>query len=100
MAYPCGAAPLLQGELERAAKRLFLGCSRMVGASRTDGGAHAYGQVVHFDVYGSRDNLQADALYYNSFLTPDVRVTSLEYAPEGRSGSGVGHMPVQDYADG
>jgi hypothetical protein len=36
---------LRQGELERCAKRLFVGCSRMVGSSRTDGGAHAYGQV-------------------------------------------------------
>jgi len=36
---------MMQGDLEKAAKRLFLGCSRIVGASRTDAGAHANGQV-------------------------------------------------------
>ncbi|KXZ49697.1 hypothetical protein GPECTOR_20g554 [Gonium pectorale] len=78
-----GKVRTVQGELERCAKRLFLGCSRMVGASRTDGGAHAHGQVVHFDVYGDRDNLESDALYYNSFLPPDVRVLGLSYAEDG-----------------
>eukprot|EP00198_Chlamydomonas_reinhardtii_P008327 XP_001697664.1 tRNA pseudouridine synthase [Chlamydomonas reinhardtii] len=78
-----GKVRTVQGELERCAKRLFVGCSRMVGSSRTDGGAHAYGQVVHFDVYGERDNLESDTLYYNSFLPPDVRVLELSYAEEG-----------------
>ncbi|KAG2488767.1 hypothetical protein HYH03_012765 [Edaphochlamys debaryana] len=55
----------------------------MVGASRTDGGAHAHGQVVHFDVYGVRDNLEEDTLYYNSFLPPDVRVLGMSYADPG-----------------
>ncbi|GIL87313.1 hypothetical protein Vretimale_1737 [Volvox reticuliferus] len=78
-----GKVRTVQGELERCAKRLFHGCSRMVGASRTDGGAHAYGQVVHFDVYGNRDSLESDVLYYNSFLPPDVRVLGLSYAEDG-----------------
>ncbi|KAG2438287.1 hypothetical protein HYH02_010985 [Chlamydomonas schloesseri] len=78
-----GKVRTVQGDLERCAKRLFVGCSRMVGSSRTDGGAHAYGQVVHFDVYGERDSLESDCLYYNSFLPPDVRVLDLSYAEEG-----------------
>lgn len=45
--------PAMQGELERAAKRLFLGSSRIVGASRTDAGAHANGQVQ----YRGRDGM-------------------------------------------
>ncbi|EFJ40260.1 tRNA pseudouridine synthase mitochondrial precursor, partial [Volvox carteri f. nagariensis] len=81
--FQAGKVRTVQGELERGAKRLFHGCSRMVGASRTDGGAHAYGQVVHFDVYGTRDSLESDALYYNSFLPPDVRVLGLSYAEDG-----------------
>ncbi|GFR40308.1 hypothetical protein Agub_g842, partial [Astrephomene gubernaculifera] len=78
-----GKVRTVQGELERCAQRLFHGCSRMVGASRTDGGAHAYGQVVHFDVYGDRDELESDTLYYNSFLPNDVRVIGLSYAEDG-----------------
>lgn len=39
--------------------------------------------MVHFDVYGERDNLESDTLYYNSFLPPDVRVLELSYAEEG-----------------
>ncbi|GLC53532.1 hypothetical protein PLESTB_000759800 [Pleodorina starrii] len=78
-----GKVRTVQGELERCAKRLFHGSSRMVGASRTDGGAHAHGQVVHFDVYGTRDSLESDVLYYNSFLPPDVRVLGLSYAEDG-----------------
>ncbi len=34
-------------------------------------------------MYGDRDSLESDVMYYNSFLPPDVRVISLEYAEEG-----------------
>lgn len=37
--------PTVQGELEKGIARVYLGNSRVVGASRTDGGAHAQGQV-------------------------------------------------------
>ena len=40
---PPPSAP--QGELEKGIARVYLGNSRVVGASRTDGGAHAQGQV-------------------------------------------------------
>jgi hypothetical protein len=42
-------------------------------------------QVVHFDVYGDRDSLESDVLYYNSFLPQDVRVIDLTYAEDGES---------------
>lgn len=35
----------VQGELEKAVSRVLMPASRCVGASRTDGGAHALGQV-------------------------------------------------------
>lgn len=73
----------VQGELEKAATRLFLGCSRMVGASRTDAGAHANGQVAHFDVHGQRDSLESDLMMFNGFLPPDVKVLDIRYAEPG-----------------
>ncbi len=62
-----------QGELEKATRRLFLGCSRVVGASRTDAGAHAHGQVAHFDVLGQRE-LAHDLVLLNAFLPADIKV--------------------------
>ena len=41
-------APTIQGEIEKALKRLTGEEIRIRGASRTDSGAHAMGQVVDF----------------------------------------------------
>ena len=41
-------APTIQGELESAVSRLTGESNRIRGASRTDSGAHANGQVVDF----------------------------------------------------
>ena len=40
--------PTIQGELEAALERLTQQSIRVRGASRTDSGAHALGQVVDF----------------------------------------------------
>jgi tRNA pseudouridine38-40 synthase len=40
--------PTIQDELERAIRKLDDKASRVVGASRTDAGVHAKGQVVSF----------------------------------------------------
>lgn len=55
------------------------------GASRTDAGAHASGQVAHLDVVGSPDSIQPDSLmmYLNGVLPPDVKVQQLQLAPPG-----------------
>jgi tRNA pseudouridine(38-40) synthase len=60
------------------------------GASRTDAGAHATGQVAHLDVVGSPDSIQPDSLmmYLNGVLPPDVKVQQLQLAPEGRRAAG------------
>ncbi|WIA08941.1 hypothetical protein OEZ85_008358 [Tetradesmus obliquus] len=75
----------VQGELERAAARVLLPAGRVVGASRTDGGAHATGQVAHLDVTGSADSIQPASLmmYMNGVLPDDVKVQQLQVAPEG-----------------
>lgn len=75
----------VQGELEKAAARVLLPAGRVVGASRTDAGAHATGQVAHLDVVGSPDSIQPLSLmmYLNGVLPPDVKVQQLQLAPEG-----------------
>ncbi|KAI8476479.1 MAG: pseudouridine synthase [Monoraphidium minutum] len=83
--WQAGKIRTVQGELEKAVSRVLMPASRCVGASRTDGGAHALGQVVHLDVHGSRESLQPESLqlYLNGVLPPDVKVQALELAPEG-----------------
>jgi tRNA U38,U39,U40 pseudouridine synthase TruA len=63
----------------------MLPVGRVVGASRTDGGAHALGQVAHVDVSGSPDSIQPDSLmmYLNGVLPGDVKVRQITVAPEG-----------------
>lgn len=43
--FQAGKVRTVQGELEKAVSRVLMPASRCVGASRTDGGAHALGQV-------------------------------------------------------
>ena len=45
--------PTVQGEVERALKSIFKQEVSVVGAGRTDAGAHALGQTAHFDLQGS-----------------------------------------------
>ena len=49
--------PTIQGELEKALESLTQESIRVRGASRTDSGAHALGQVVDFKVHS---NLSTD----------------------------------------
>ena len=66
-------APTIQGELERAINRLTGETMRVRGASRTDAGAHARGQVVDFLTrapYTTETFIRA----LNWYLPPDIKV--------------------------
>lgn len=75
-------APTVQGELERALSQLTGRSIRVTGASRTDAGVHARGQVAHFD---SPVNIPPEKFSYalNTHLPPDIRVRDSCAAPEG-----------------
>ena len=66
-------APTIQGELERAIKGLTQENTRVRGASRTDAGAHARGQVVDFLTHAPyTTETFVNAL--NWHLPPDIKV--------------------------
>lgn len=67
----------VQGELERALRRVTSTPTRIAGAGRTDGGVHAYGQVVSFrtDWQHGPEALQR-AL--NAVLPRDISVRDVE----------------------
>lgn len=54
----------------------------IAGASRTDAGVHALGQVAHFD---TESRIPPDKYCYalNTMLPPDIRISASEAAPEG-----------------
>ncbi len=63
----------VQQVLEQAVSRITGSRVRVTGAGRTDAGAHAVGQVVHFDTISNiPEHRWADAL--NAALPPDVSV--------------------------
>lgn len=73
----------VQQEIEDALGRMF-GALRIVihGASRTDAGVHAVGQVAHFDCQG---NIPAEKIAFalNSMLPEDIRIQASMEAVEG-----------------
>ena len=77
--------PTIQGALEEALARFTGEQIRVRGASRTDSGAHAQGQVVDF-LTGSGRPTGRFPLALNYFLPEDIRVLSvLEVAREFHS---------------
>ncbi len=88
--YQCGV-PTVQGELERAISRLTGERRRVLGASRTDAGVHAWGQVVSFNTdsgYASEVFIHA----LNHYLPEDIAVKEAHRAAEG--------FNVRRHADG
>jgi tRNA pseudouridine38-40 synthase len=70
----------VQAVLEEALREFSGEPVRPLAAGRTDAGVHADGQVVHFDLSGSRDPRELrDAL--NTLLPWDVRVLKVGQAP-------------------
>jgi len=58
----------VQGTLEEALQKIFREPIHLLGASRTDTGVHAVGQVAHFDA--PRDPSQGDLRFALTGLTP------------------------------
>ena len=71
--------PTIQKELEKAVSIINKKDTVVKGASRTDKGVHAYGQVVHFDL---DYNVPCDRLIgaINAILPSDIRVMEIENA--------------------
>jgi len=70
----------VQGVVEQAVERATTVFSRVTGASRTDSGVHALGQVAHFDTdtrLPPRQLLKA----VNHWLPPDVAVLDCRVVP-------------------
>jgi tRNA pseudouridine38-40 synthase len=65
----------VQGELERTLQGLLGGYVKTHGAGRTDGGAHAWGQVVAFTT-DARYSAQVYPRALNVALPSDIRVTA------------------------
>ncbi len=74
--------PTIQGALEEALTRFTGESTRVRGASRTDSGAHAQGQVVDF-LTGSRHAADRFPPALNYFLPDDVRVLRALPVAEG-----------------
>ena len=74
------AAPTIQGELENAIARLTGAPARIRGASRTDSGAHADGQVVDFLTDGNHAPSVFQAAL-NHYLPDAIRILAASEVP-------------------
>lgn len=72
-------APTVQGELQAIVARLCGQQVKVPGASRTDAGVHALGQVCHFDAPPSL-TLRRWQQAFDRMLPEDIRVLSCEAA--------------------
>ena len=69
--------PSIQGELQAVVTRLTETMTKVTGASRTDAGVHALGQVCHFDT--SRSIPEAKWMRaFERLLPDDIRVIACE----------------------
>jgi len=71
----------IQGIIEENLKKLTGDPARLTGSGRTDGGAHAIGQVAHFRTR-SRMDLHSIQRALNSLLPPDIAIKGIEEAGE------------------
>ena len=75
-------AVTVQGALLAAARRLFEGDVRVVGASRTDAGVHALGQTVALTAEGEHPAATVQTAL-NAYLPREIRVVAAAEAPLG-----------------
>lgn len=73
-------APTIQEEVERAIKGLTGETTRIRGASRTDAGAHARGQVAEFLTHAPYKT-ESFVSALNWYLPPDIRVRGARETP-------------------
>ena len=69
----------VQGVIEEKLARLTGETVHLIGAGRTDSGAHAYGQVAHFKTNG-RMEARSIQKALNSLLPPDIVIRKAEDA--------------------
>ncbi len=69
--------PSIQDNIELALKRIFNKDIRIVMASRTDAGVHAYGQVFHFDTDKIMDPYKLKGAI-NSLTNKDIHVLDVK----------------------
>jgi tRNA pseudouridine38-40 synthase len=71
----------IQGTIEAALSRMAKRPVTVVGASRTDAGVHALGQVAHFEIANS---IPPEGLRrgLNSLLPEDIRILETAFAPQ------------------
>lgn len=69
----------IQGELEKAIKKISGESVKSIAAGRTDRGVHARGQWVHFDLNEIKYSIIKDPAYsLNQVLPNDIRVLEIE----------------------
>jgi tRNA pseudouridine38-40 synthase len=73
--------PTVQSEIKKAIERLTGEKVRLVGASRTDAGVHAIGQVANF-LTSSEIPPERFKYALNSLLPPDIRITKSVEVPK------------------
>ncbi len=73
--------PTIAGELERSFKTVFKKDISIVGASRTDAGVHALGQVARFFLESPLPERQL-SFAWNNVLPPAILIRSLIEVPE------------------
>jgi tRNA pseudouridine38-40 synthase len=74
-------AVTVEGTLTDALRKWLKEDIEIIGASRTDSGVHAYGNIAVFDTY-SRIPAEKFAIGLNHYLPEDIEVTSLARMPE------------------
>jgi tRNA pseudouridine38-40 synthase len=59
--YKSSTIRTIQGEVEKILSKRFQRLVKVVGAGRTDGGVHARGQAIHFDLYHNETRTKTGA---------------------------------------